>query len=986
MENHSRANQILFSVRNSEVKYWFQKGRFNEIQLSNWIETDLVTDYRFEGLKEEFEKVLKNAEIIEFEDKVEEIRKIIKIQLENYPTLLRFIDYTGEAVWDPIHIAYGFTSGPNADKKITPNLILDDNIPYSAKAEDYAKEMQRVYDTDKPLRLYMLKGGKLIRITPSQEMGPWLKAQSFDKNTDKIIILPDVFPAKGQGLFARPTNWVPKSAGGNTPSLYTPYFEDFIIELGSFLEKNGIITAESPKKTHTDREVNKYLYVLGSDLLGERNRLSNVLSDFENGRLFELSTARLDSWNVLMKQNLMKILEAKKITRSLDKLKMILYKFDGAFSKFYDIFGLSYENKFKLETRLVLRQLATYFSNIEDPNIKISANAINHLTEIIGCEKPHSFYSSMSDNNEPKSRDTIVRHLIIAPLKYLVNKYNLIGSLIIESNEIDLRFSNINDLRLDPNWLGVIEKLSSSKITLSLTHSSGGVVSASLLQEINNYRSKILSLILPLTNDALSHWSIENSLIKKNFANTPTRDFARDLLVSIGFGPQIYKASEFLFSDIDELWRKLRVGSNLRAHSLPSLLYRINAFKLDDFNRLYDCQISKFELALIKEKLRINIQDYFSTTVIGTHTDNVDGDTAKALLSIIYAVSLHDDLHQQAGKQFYGLRGKVTDKLGVSIKALLVIAKQGPSTPEKLKEIYIKISSWHQSEYGDRSSGLKNYDPSDLVSMEKLYAYQDAMMNIVKLGFDFNSPTLKTVKLFEGINSESELLMNAYDKKYWTSKISHSFLNVYQITKFLGFDPYTFRANPSTSPFDPHHFMAFQFRKMSSHTQDIITTSKRFHGKYENLWRTIGWRAAQVYVETLVKSLEELINLKDKSGMLINIEDKDVRRVLRENFGESEWESVYDGWVSDFTESMDDIDNYQNALDTINDRRMKYMPGNTHGKTSRNFLSKEYNSVFTNFYLKYLQGNIALSKYVATQRDVDYFNLLFRSYSKIKLT
>ena len=148
----------------------------------------------------------------------------------------------------------------------------------------------------------------------------------------------------------------------------------------------------------------------------------------------------------------------------------------------------------------------------------------------------------------------------------------------------------------------------------------------------------------------------------------------------------------------------------------------------------------------------------------------------------------------------------------------------------------------------------------------------------------------------------------------------------------------------------------------------------------------MGWRAAQVYVETLVKSLEELINLKDKSGALINIEEKDVRRVLKENFGESEWESVYDGWVSDFTEGMDDIDNYQDALDEINDRRMKYMPGNTQGKTSKDFLYREYHGIYITFYQKYLLGNIALSKYVTTQKDVDYFNILFKGYTKIKLT
>ena len=171
---------------------------------------------------------------------------------------------------------------------------------------------------------------------------------------------------------------------------------------------------------------------------------------------------------------------------------------------------------------------------------------------------------------------------------------------------------------------------------------------------------------------------------------------------------------------------------------------------------------------------------------------------------------------------------------------------------------------------------------------------------------------------------------------------------------------------------------------MSTNTQDLIVTSKRFHAKYDALKNEMGWRAAQVYVETLIKSLEELINLKDSSGNLVEIKDSDIRQILQENFG-SQWESVYKGWVSEFTEGMDGIENYQDALDMLNDRRMKYMPGNSQGNTYREFLSIEYSRVYIHNYLKNLQGNIVLSRYVAPQREADHFNLLFRSFSRIRL-
>lgn len=199
-----------------------------------------------------------------------------------------------------------------------------------------------------------------------------------------------------------------------------------------------------------------------------------------------------------------------------------------------------------------------------------------------------------------------------------------------------------------------------------------------------------------------------------------------------------------------------------------------------------------------------------------------------------------------------------------------------------------------------------------------------------------------------------------------------------------GIDPLTFRINPSNSPFDSHHFRAFAFRKMSTHTQDLIDTSKRFHAKYEALKNRYGWRAAEIYVETLVNSLNELMSLRDSSGNIRKIQDSDVITVLQNNFG-SEWKSVYDGWVSEFTQGMSGIDNYQDALEKINDRRLKYLPGNAYGNTIKDFLYKEYRSLYDSNYDKYLRGSILISKVIATQEDINYYNILFNGYSRARL-
>lgn len=159
------------------------------------------------------------------------------------------------------------------------------------------------------------------------------------------------------------------------------------------------------------------------------------------------------------------------------------------------------------------------------------------------------------------------------------------------------------------------------------------------------------------------------------------------------------------------------------------------------------------------------------------------------------------------------------------------------------------------------------------------------------------------MKLIEAIDQNRELIMNWYDTNKWNDDVSKAYLNVFQLTRFLGIDYLTFRINPDNSPFDPHHFKAFPFRKMSTHTQDIIVTSKRFHSKYDKLFRDYGTRPAQVYIETLIKCVEELLLLKDNVGNFREIKEDDVRRVLRENFGYN-WEEVYNGWVSEFTEGM----------------------------------------------------------------------------------
>lgn len=253
------------------------------------------------------------------------------------------------------------------------------------------------------------------------------------------------------------------------------------------------------------------------------------------------------------------------------------------------------------------------------------------------------------------------------------------------------------------------------------------------------------------------------------------------------------------------------------------------------------------------------------------------------------------------------------------------------------------------------------------------------MLGGVAHNLDFLSPTLKSATLIESIGNKEELIMNSYDKQYWEDKVQKAFIKVFQLSKTLGVDALTFRINPGNSPFDPHHFRAFKFRQMSTHNQDLIETSKRFHAKYEHLHDTLGRKGAEVYVETLIKSLEELMNLRDNSGNIKRIGDADIQRVLKKNFG-SDWNSVYQDWKGKNTRGMAGIANYQDTLDLIHQRRLKYMATGDYV----DFMQTEYPNEYKKFHKNLLRRVVTIKHLVADQQDIDLFNKFFRGYTRVK--
>ena len=193
---------------------------------------------------------------------------------------------------------------------------------------------------------------------------------------------------------------------------------------------------------------------------------------------------------------------------------------------------------------------------------------------------------------------------------------------------------------------------------------------------------------------------------------------------------------------------------------------------------------------------------------------------------------------------------------------------------------------------------------------------------------------------------------------------------IYHLCRYLGFDPMTFtplndnifKGGEKAGGYKRHHFLALMFRKMTSHVDDVVLTSDDFHiSHYETFLRENGLDA-EIYVKQLMKSLVDLIEMKDQNGNFLVIEEKHMRAVLYKNFGESAGEQVLAGWKNapDFTRRLGDFNN----------RRLRTFNGNY-----KQFLSQTYSNAYSAYFQK-VRG-ITFTKILATQSDLDLLSMIY---------
>ena len=266
------------------------------------------------------------------------------------------------------------------------------------------------------------------------------------------------------------------------------------------------------------------------------------------------------------------------------------------------------------------------------------------------------------------------------------------------------------------------------------------------------------------------------------------------------------------------------------------------------------------------------------------------------------------------------------------------------------------------------------YDKSDPNIQSLLYYYQNAIYSICEYaelrGITLNSPTNSHISLSETLESNKELVMNAYQVNVWDHEMTKAYHVIYHLSRYLGFDPITFtplddnifKGGEKAGGYKRHHFLALMFRQMSSHVDDVVLTSDDFHIKeYEPPLRREGIDM-EIYIKQIMKSLVQLIEMRDASGNFLEIKEKHMRKVLYENFGEVAGEKVLKKWKAQGDFALN--------IKKFNNRREDAFNGNY-----KQFLIDNYKNAYSAYFSKV--NKITYSKILATQSNLDYLNAIY---------
>ncbi len=312
---------------------------------------------------------------------------------EDFPTILRFVDYTGEVLYDPKHIGFGFRPGPNANRKITGNMQLRTEFSESLTTEEYAIELEKAYDVNFPLQVALYKNGELILMPRStQSHAEWLTEHNHNIKTDKIILLPK------KDVTQLSNKFLPRYSKGTWDTTKTsPYFAEiklFFDQLEVTLKSQNIITTRS--------EMNSIMLNGRGAIESEMYRLSKTNKDGSSSSsvVWNKDESTLNTWLV----RLLNEIEKSSSVKNKDEATQIVKEI---FEHYYKISGYTYKHPLYRSVKLTLYNVMEILVETG-----VIANPIlGKLDDLLKANKKSgikSLYISMYSNSKLVQRSSTI--------------------------------------------------------------------------------------------------------------------------------------------------------------------------------------------------------------------------------------------------------------------------------------------------------------------------------------------------------------------------------------------------------------------------------------------------------------------------------------------------------------------------------------------------------------------------------------------------
>lgn len=837
----------------------------------------------------------------------------------------------------------------------------------------------------------------------SINLADWLDDNDFSTD-EKVVILPNYIPSFGEAIFKK-MNWKPKNEGGEYPSPYLTILESFLDDLTAELSKSRVISTNDYNIIN-GLILNKMPNKLASN---SKYHLSKILLDLEEGNIFINFDERIiDRWQISIK-NL--ILDKLNPSPPKGELNTIQEKFE----KLQRLIGSSYEGKYYRQAKLVAEEIIMVLLEEgifnDDPSFNeienyLGVNLLNFYFNLKGRDSPHKPKTIMSiieafenalTHDSRYNQDDINR--IKDKIQAIINPYIEISGRYWHAEEEIFR-----NIKIGPR----------KKLISNILHSH------EVLEQIDlqSYLSKLLFASRDYLN---SHFLVEGEIdLRPEISRLERMRFLvtrwdSPLFESLGLEATEYQIEVAKKNVLEEIQKWIFMN--------PRAKFFVTNWQIYDFERLeVPIKLSKYDLQRLKSSVIKSINNWIKSNPYKGDVRITKGEHYIAEQFTKYGQTysqedLYPDFELSNDLYFAVMQRKfieykkekplssitevsplefsisledVQKELGVKkdfYKDLFSGASgRRPSfySKKSLEKILQKLAKWHKEEFGSRDIGLTyfgrradriTYDKNDQDIQALLYYYQAAINSIYSYAslrkIDLTSFSKTEISLKESLKNKGELVMNHYDVQYWDKESTKAYHNIYHLCRYLGFDPITFTSlNDNIFPggekrggYKRHHFLALMFRKMSSHVDDIVLTSDDFHiSEYEGFLRKKGIEA-EVYIKQLMKSLVELIEMKDHNGDFLKIKEEHMQEVLYKNFGEIEGEKVLEKWKSQ--------DDFILSVRIFNDRRLDAFKGDY-----KNFLKNQYNNAYSAYYNKV--RDITFTRILATHSNLDFLSTIYR--------